>query len=201
MSTLEPSSSVIESALTDRRQFLQHSSLGLMTGATLGLTACTGESPPPAAAASPAAQSSPGSGAMSRERYLQYVDWFNANDPRFLEFYHPDVTLELAQRSIVGPQAIGEFYAEVKAHIHETVEVTHFVSDATGIAAELPTEFRVYKDWENGYFGRPLKVGMVFRVVSLGLYWVEDGKFRRIKAARSKLVNDWQMEPPVASAL
>jgi hypothetical protein len=26
------------------------------------------------------------------------------------------------------------------------------------------------------------------------MYWVEDGKFRHIKSARQKLVNDWQME-------
>jgi hypothetical protein len=35
----------------------------------------------------------------------------------------------------------------------------------------------------------------VFRVITFGLYWVEDGLFRQIKAARYKLVNDWQMEP------
>ena len=82
----------------------------------------------------------------------------------------------------------------MKAHIKETVTLTHFVSDATGIAAEIPTEFRVFKDWENGYFGRPLKVGMVMRIVSIGLYWVEDGRFRRIKSVRLKTINDWQME-------
>ena len=63
--------------------------------------------------------------------------------------------------------------------------------------AELPTEFRVYKDWaEPNYFRRPLKAGEVFRVISFGLYWIEDGLFRHIKAARYKLVNDWQMEGP-----
>jgi hypothetical protein len=30
--------------------------------------------------------------------------------------------------------------------------------------------------------------------VSFGLYWVDNGQFRRIKAARYKLVNDWKME-------
>jgi hypothetical protein len=60
---------------------------------------------------------------MSRERYLQYVGWFNANDPRFLEFYHPDVELELGNTTLKGAHAIRDFYAEVKAHIHETVQV------------------------------------------------------------------------------
>ncbi len=141
----------------------------------------------------------PASGAaatgMSRERYMQYVGWFNANDPRFLDFYHPDVELELGNATLKGAGAIRDFYAEVKAHIHEKVEVTHYIADVTGIAAELPTEFRVYRDWpEPNYFRRPLKAGEVFRVTSFGLYWVENGLFRRIKAARYKLGNDWRME-------
>ena len=136
----------------------------------------------------------PDAGALSRERYLQYVEWFNANDPRYLGFYHPDVVLELGNATLRGAKAIHDFYTEVKAHIHEKVEVTHYVADATGIAAELPTEFRCYRDWPDGYFRRPLKAGEVFRVVSFGLYWVENGLFRQIKAARYKLVNDWRME-------
>ncbi len=134
-------------------------------------------------------------GGMTRERYMQYVGWFNANDPRFLDFYHPDVELELGNATLKGAAAIRDFYSQVKAHIHEKVEVTHFIADATGIAAELPTEFRVYRDWpEPNYFRRPLKAGEAFRVVSFGLYWVQSGLFRQIKAARYKLVNDWRME-------
>ena len=147
-------------------------------------------------AADSASGATPGT-VMPRERYLQYVQWFNANDPRFLDFYHPDVVLELGNATLHGAQAIHDFYAEVKAHIHEKVEVTHYVADATGIGAELPTEFRVYKDWpEPNYFHRPLKAGEVFRVISFGLYWIDNGLFRQIKAARYKLVNDWRMEDP-----
>jgi len=147
-----------------------------------------------AAQAAPSAQAANACGGMTRERYMEYVTLFNNNDPRFLEFYHDDVVLELANAQIKTPQGIRDFYKEVKAHIKETVQVTHFVSDATGIAAELPSEFRVFKDWENGYFQRPLKAGEVMRTISLGLYWVRDGKFTHIKAARYKLVNDWRME-------
>jgi hypothetical protein len=181
--------------LPGRRRLLSTGALGAAAGlAGLAvLPACTpAETPAPYAPA-------PGTAAMSRERYLQYVDWFNANDPRFIEFYHPDVVLELGAATIDGAQGILDFYAQVKAHIHEKVEVNHYIADATGIAAELPTEFRVYKDWPMpNYFNRPLKAGEVFRVVSFGLYWVEDGLFRHIKAARYKLINDWQMEavPP-----
>jgi hypothetical protein len=177
--------------LIARRDLLSSGSLGAAAGlAALALPGCGGSTPPAAEPAAPATAAG-----MPRERYMQYVGWFNANDPRFIEFYHPDVVLELGAATITGDTAIRDFYAEVKAHIHEKVEVSHYIADATGIAAELPTEFRVYKDWpEPNYFRRPLKAGEVFRTISFGLYWVQDGKFRHIKAARYKLVNDWQME-------
>ncbi|MEP7245869.1 MAG: nuclear transport factor 2 family protein [Gammaproteobacteria bacterium] len=134
-------------------------------------------------------------GGLSREEYLEYVTLFNANDPRFLSYYHDDVVFELGTTVIKGAAGIRDFYAPVKAHIHEKVEVVAFLSNATAIAAELPTEFRVYKDWENGYFQRPLKAGEVMRTISFGFYEVEDRKFRRIRAARYKQIHDWRMEP------
>jgi hypothetical protein len=165
--------------MQDRRHFLAAG-----TGSALAALAA------PAHAAAAASTS-----VMPRARYLQYVEWFNANDPRFLDFYHADVVLELGNATLKGAKAIRDFYAEVKAHIHEKVEVNHYIADATGIAAELPTEFRVYKDWpQPNYFGRALKAGEVFRVVSFGMYWIDNGLFRQIKAARYKLVNDWRME-------
>jgi hypothetical protein len=169
---------------SSRRDFLTTSAAGVAAG----LTAATGLVPPAAQAASNAC------GGLTREHFLQYATLFNNNDPRFVEFYHDDVVLELGTREIRTPKGIREFYADVKAHIHEKVEVTHFVSDATGIAVEMPTEFRVIKDWENGFFGRPLKVGEVMRIVSFVIYWVDNGKFRHIKSARYKQINDWRME-------
>jgi hypothetical protein len=135
-------------------------------------------------------------GGFTREEFMEYVTLFNANDPRFIKFYHDDVVFELNNATVIkGPQAIREFYAPVKAHIRETVQVAAFVSDATGIAAELPTEFRVYKDWENGFFQRPLKAGEVMRTISFGFYEVKDRKFRHIRATRYKQIHDWRMEP------
>ena len=179
----------MHSSSGNRRQFLTTGAMGAAAGvaALAALPGCSSQQKPAPAAVAPAG--------MTRERYEQYVGWFNQNDPRFLEFYHPDVVLELGNTTLEGANAIRDFYAEVKAHINETVTVTHFVSDATGVGVEIPTEFKVYKDWpEPNYLKRPLKTGEVFRVVSFGLYWVDNGLFRRIKAARYKLVNDWKME-------
>jgi hypothetical protein len=133
-------------------------------------------------------------GGLSRAQFMEYIELFNANDPSFIKFYHDDVVLELGATAIHKPQGIRDFYAQVKAHIKETIEVTHFVSDATGIAVELPTEFRVFKDWENGFFQRPLKAGDVMRTISFVLYTVQDRRFRHIKSARYRQVHDWRNE-------
>lgn len=185
----------MDSKRTDRRRVI---SAGIAGAGLAGLVVagCSSEKP---AVAAPSAGNTPG--VLTRERYEQYVEWFNANDPRFLEFYHPDVVLELGNATLTGAAAIRDFYAAVKEHIKETVTINHYVADATGVAAEIPTEFRVFKDWPTpNYFNRPLKAGEVLRVISFGMYWVEDGLFRHIKAARYKLVNDWQMEDGSGSA-
>ncbi|HKJ74193.1 MAG TPA: nuclear transport factor 2 family protein [Alphaproteobacteria bacterium] len=140
------------------------------------------------------AQAGDACGGVTRAQFDEYLALFNNNDPGFIKFYHPDVVLELGATQIKTPQGIRDFYAEVKAHIREKVEVNHFISDATGIAAELPTEFKVYRDWENGFFQRPLKAGEVMRTISFVLYWVENGQFKHIKSARYRQINDWRME-------
>jgi hypothetical protein len=186
----------------DRRGFLTTASTGAVGAlGLLGAASALAAAPAPAPLPDPilrgdtAADRQPRSGGLPLARYLQYVNLFNNDDPRFIEFYHPDVVLELGNATIRTAQGIRDFYKEVHAHIHEKVEVSHYVSDATGIAAELPSEFKVYKDWaEPNYFKRPLKAGEVFRVISLGMYQVENGKFRHIKAARYKLINEWRME-------
>ena len=174
---------------TDRRRFLTTAPAG--AAGLVGLLAAapailTGKAP---------GDDQARNGGMPLASYLQYVNWFNQGDPRYLEYYHPNVVLELGNATINGATGIRDFYKEVHAHIHEKVEVTHYVADATGIAAELPSEFKVYKDWaEPNYFRRALKAGEVFRIISLGMYQVENGKFRHIKAARYKLINEWRME-------
>jgi hypothetical protein len=178
----------------NRRQFLTTSALGAAAGVA-GLAALHACAPRESTPAPEAAAAQPAPAGLPRERYEQYVDWFNQNDPRFLEFYHPDVVLELGAATLEGANAIRDFYAQVKEHIKETVTINHYVSDATGVAAEIPTEFKVFKDWpQPNYFRRDLKAGEVMRVISFGMYWMEDGKFRRIKAARYKLVNEWKLE-------
>src|SRR5690606_30182840 len=101
------------------RRNLLYTGVGAAAGLAL-LPACTTDSAAPAAT----------SAIMTRERYLQYVGWFNANDPRFLEFYHPDVVLELGNATLNGAAAIRDLYYDVTYSIQVTVERNHLFADA-----------------------------------------------------------------------
>jgi len=131
---------------------------------------------------------------MMRADYDEYLALFNANDPSFIKFYHPDVVLDLNGSEIRGAQGIKDFYADVKKYISEKVEVTTFIRDGDKLAVEIPTTFEVIADWDDSFWGVPLKKGQVLRIVSWGIYDIEDGKFKTIRTARYKLVNDWQFE-------
>ncbi|HEY0962500.1 MAG TPA: nuclear transport factor 2 family protein [Pseudomonadales bacterium] len=132
--------------------------------------------------------------ALTREEYQTYVDLFNANDPRFIEYYHPDVVLELPSSEIRGDTGIRDFYANVKKYIREQVDVTVFVADENTVAVEIPTRFECIADWEDSFWGVPLKKGQVMRIISFGFYQVEERKFKHIKSARYKMIHDWQFE-------
>ncbi len=131
---------------------------------------------------------------MTRADYDEYLALFNANDSSFIKFYHPDVVLELSGSEIRGAQGIKDFYAEVKKYISEKVEVTTFIRDGDKLAVEIPTTFEVIADWDDSFWGIPLKKGQVLRIVSWGIYDIKDGKFKRIRTARYQMVNNWQFE-------
>ena len=169
-------------AISSRRAVLTAGGVGLVTSLAAGVSG------------SASARADAACGGLSREQYQEYLDLFNKGDPTFIKFYAPDVVFDLGTQQIKTAEGIRDFYEPVHAHIHETVTVSQFVSDATGIAVEMPTEFKVYKDWENGFFQRPLKTGEVMRTISFVLYTVENRKFKHIKVARYKQINDWRME-------
>ncbi len=160
----------------NKREFLQ-------AGAGLALTAVAIQGRAAAA-----------SGALTREEYLRYVELFNANDPAFIEYYAPDVLFEVGTTTMQGATTIRDFYANVKQYIKEQVDVTMFVADETTLAVEIPTRFECIKDWDDSFWGVPLKQGQVMRIISWGFYTLADRKFTHIKTARYKMIHDWQME-------
>ena len=131
---------------------------------------------------------------MNRAQFEQYITLFNQNDPGFIRFYHDDVILELGDAVIRTPQGIADFYNNVKRYIRESLQIGQFIADAGGIAVEVPSEFGCYRDWPDSFWGRPIKKGEVLRIVSFVLYRLEDGKFKHIRSARYRVVNDWRQE-------
>lgn len=133
-------------------------------------------------------------GPLTREEYQVYLDQFNGNDPRFIEFYHPEVEFELGGTQMKGNTTIRDFYANVKKYIKEEVTCTEYVANETTVAVEIPTRFECIADWEDSFRGVPLKKGQVMRIITFGFYKVQDRKFIGIKTARYKMIHDWQME-------
>ena len=159
-----------------RRQFL--------TALTLGAASTVG---------SVRAQEQCGCG-FPKAEFEDYLQRFNNNDMSFVEFYHPDVVMELANTQLEGTEDIRDFYANTKRYLKETVDVVNYVSDDGGIAVETRAEFKIIKDWPNSFFGRDMKAGEVMRRSGIILYQLQNNKFKHIKAARFKLFNDWRME-------
>jgi len=131
---------------------------------------------------------------MTRAEFEQYITLFNNNDPEFTRYYHDDVALELGTTIIRTPQGIADFYNNVKKYIRESIRINQYISDTNGIAVELPTEFICIRDWPDSFWGRPIRTGEVLRIISFVLYQLEDGKFKHIKSARYRLINDWRQE-------
>lgn len=134
------------------------------------------------------------SGPLTRQEYQTYLDLFNANDPRFIEFYHPEVEFELGTTQMKGNTTIRDFYANVKKYIKEEVTCTEYVSSEDTVAVEIPTRFECIADWDDSFWGVPLKKGQVMRIITFGFYKVRDRKFVGIKTARYKMIHDWQQE-------
>jgi hypothetical protein len=128
---------------------------------------------------------------MTRAEYQLYLDLFNVNDPAFIEFYHPDVAFELGNRQMQGARTILEFYANVKKYIKEEVTCTEFVANSQTVAVEIPTRFECIADWEDSFWGIPLRQGQILEIVTFGFYKMRAGKFASIKTARYKVVKDW----------
>jgi hypothetical protein len=143
------------------------------------------------ATASALTASAASSNRITRAEYDDYLKRFNHNDMSFVDYYHPDVVLELGAKEIVGQIGIRDFYANVKKHIKETVTVNQFISDEGGVAVEIPTTFECIVDWPDSFWGVPLKKGQVLKIISFGFYQVVDHKFKRIKAARYKMIQEW----------
>lgn len=124
---------------------------------------------------------------MNEADYRDYIDCFNRNDfEGFGRYYTDDVVFELGdKKTIVGREAILDFYRDVKAKIRETLEVLSTAAGPDSFAVHVRTEFHALVDWPD-FIAGPLMKGETLNIESLGYYYVRDGKFTRILGARFK---------------
>lgn len=127
---------------------------------------------------------------FDRAAYDRYVALFNAEDPKFTDFYSDDVQFVMG---IKGKAGVLAFYERQQSYAKETLEVEFFCSDAGGAAAEVRGTMRCYKDCTDlTVFGQPVKAGQV-QVMHGYLLYVLDahGKIALIKGPRPDIVQPW----------
>ncbi|MEO6078749.1 MAG: nuclear transport factor 2 family protein [Steroidobacteraceae bacterium] len=164
---------------------------------TAGCAAVTATAAAPSMAADPAAGSCTPKPAMSRERFLAYIDAFNKDDyTSFGDYYAEDVLLVIAgKRELRGRQAIFDFYKEVKSQTQRTIQVNKFIGTANRIAAELESEFLALEDLPNFTAGPMKKGGRIF-INTFVIYDLVNGKFKQIRSAEFRKI-DRQLTAPV----
>lgn len=126
---------------------------------------------------------------MTKEDWIEnYIGGFNRGDfDAFTAFYADDVVLQLGQKkTIVGPQAIRDFYTGVFERVRETLTVKKVILDETGLAGIVETEFHALEDWPD-FIAGPMVKGQSLFIESIVVYDIgPDGKFTAIRSARSK---------------
>jgi len=171
------------SNLASRRAF----ATSLLTAGCTAMAACA---PAPGATTPDATASCLGKPAMSRERFLAYIDAFNKDDySGFGDYYDEDVELVIAgNRELHGRQAIFDFYKVVKAQTQRTIQVDKFIGTGNRIAVELESEFLALEDLPDFSAGPMKKGGRIF-INTFVIYELVNGKFARIRSAEFRKID------------
>lgn len=115
-----------------------------------------------------------------------YLAAFNRGDSAgYGAYYADDVKFHGQAATLVGRDAVLNFYKGVREHLHETVDLLTFVGSATGgnILAELRTTLVAHKDWPDMPTGA-MVAGDTRQSVNFAMYDIVDGRFTRIRSAR-----------------
>lgn len=129
---------------------------------------------------------------FNRAAYDRYVRLMNAGDTRFVDYYADDIKFAM---DICGKAGVLNFYANQWAYMKETLEVLFFCSDTTGAAAEVRSELRCIKDYDDtSTFGRALKAGEVQDVRGYVHYVLNtQGLITEIKGPPPEVLQPWRL--------
>ncbi len=174
-----------------RREFVKNAAVGVAGAAVMGSLSYSA-SPAPTSDKPKTESSDP---AMTREKFLEYIDYFNRKDfESVANYFSPDVTLEYPD-NFMGPQTPGatgrtlhgpkEFIKNYQALTENTREVLNlgvFLSQGSHFCVELITEFHPLKTPATGAVGAQSKKGETSILNQCVLYDLDErGKFKRIR--------------------
>ena len=122
--------------------------------------------------------------AMTARRFAEYIDAFNRGDTAgYAGYYGNDVVLDVAgKQQLHGPQAIMDFYRQVRSQTRRTIEIVKVLGEGNRLAAELQSEFLALEDIPEFTAGA-MKKGDRTYINTIVLYEVRDSQFVRIRSA------------------
>lgn len=121
--------------------------------------------------------------------FRDYIAAFNRGDTdAYGAHYADDVILVIADHTeLRGRQAIFDFYAGVRAGTQRTIEVVSVIARGNRLAAELVSEFLATRDLSDFPSG-PMRAGDRLLINSFVFYDLEQGRYKRIRAATHRRV-------------
>ena len=130
---------------------------------------------------------------MTREEFLEYIDYFNKKDfDGVTSYFDPDITVEyfdymsepeFPARTLHGPKEFIKNYKELFESVKEVLEVGDFLSTEDRVFVELYTEFHPFKNTRASKGRLAWKKGVPVIMTNWVLYNMEDGKMKRIRIA------------------
>lgn len=125
---------------------------------------------------------------MTRQKYLDYAMLFSRFDPRFLEYYDPDVVFATAPapKPLHGPKAIYDLYVPIRKNLDEHIAAPIIVVDNPHNVMFVQLSNRMVAT--RGDVGLPsgvLKMGVEMIGNGVIVYSLKNGKISYIRAAAS----------------
>lgn len=119
-----------------------------------------------------------------RAWFEAYLAAFNGNDfEGFGAYYADDVQFFGQAATLVGRDAVLDFYRGIKSRVDERVDLLNFVGNDSLFAAEIRTTLVPRVDCPDFPTG-PLMLGEKRQTIAFAMYDVDNRRFTRIRSAR-----------------
>jgi hypothetical protein len=148
----------------------------------LALTACVTER------AGSVGATAPSENVMTRQKYERYVQLFNAGDPRYADYYEPDVVFDArpAPQPLRGRQAILDMYDDLRKQLTEEITIGAVVIDNEQGLMAVELTNRIVATQDNVKLpSRTLNKGDVSVGSGMIIYGLSNGRISYIREPKS----------------